>query len=158
MITTRHIQVFHPSLEENHCFKKCCSKESTKPLSFEENLKTIEDNDVHLHFTNLQNNLQYSPTTNSMAINIVHSQSREPLHIFPIHEDRMENNLPNPSTQNNTYQLQIFKRSTQIQCKTIRFLKTMFVVQKNPHKTSKFSYPSKIPLGKGHALRNSLHS
>jgi hypothetical protein len=120
--------VFHPSLEENHCFKKCCSKESTKPLSFEENLKTIEDNDVHLHFTNLQNNLQYSPTTNSMAINIVHSQSREPLHIFPIHEDRMENNLPNPSTQNNTYQLQIFKRSTQIQCKTIRFLKTMFVV------------------------------
>jgi hypothetical protein len=106
----------------------CCSKESTKPLSFEENLKTIEDNDVHLHLTNLQNNLQYSPTTNSMAINIIHSQSREHLHISPIHEDRMENNLPNPSTQNNTYQLQNFKRSTQMQCKTIRFLKTMFVV------------------------------
>lgn len=120
--------MFHPSLEENHCFKKYCSKESTKPLSFEETVKTIEDNDVHLHFTNLQNNLQYSPTTNSMAINIIHSQSREPLHISLIHEDRMEYNLPNPSTQNNTYQLQIFKRSTQIQCKTIRLLKTMFVV------------------------------
>jgi hypothetical protein len=81
--------VFHPSLEETHCFKKCCSKESTKPLSFED-LKTIEDNDVHLHLTNLQKNLQYSSTTNSMVINIIHSQSREHLKISPIYEYRME--------------------------------------------------------------------